>query len=214
MARASRELLDLFRRRKAPIRRRLREFTAIGERGSDRDLFRELAFCILTPQSSAHRCDAAIRQLEATGLLWTGSAGLIAAALRRRVRFHNHKARYLVAARNLLMGPGSVPMRSRLSMDAAALREWLVETIPGFGYKEASHFLRNIGRGEDLAILDRHILRNLVQHRVLRSLPKSLSRATYLAVEARLRAYAKRLGVTPAELDLLLWSRETGEVFK
>ena len=27
-------------------------------------------------------------------------------------------------------------------------------------YKEASHFLRNIGFGENIAILDRHILKN------------------------------------------------------
>jgi len=38
--------------------------------------------------------------------------------------------------------------------------EWLVKNLTGLGYKEAGHFLRNIGSGK-IAILDRHILRNL-----------------------------------------------------
>lgn len=74
--------------------------------------------------------------------------------------------------------------------------------------------MRNIGRGEDLAILDRHILRNLLRHRVIGRMPKSLTPKRYLAIEARLRKFAETVGVSVGVLDLLWWSRQTGEIFK
>lgn len=37
--------------------------------------------------------------------------------------------------------------------DAKETREWLVGEISGMGYKEAGHFLRNIGMGENKTIL-------------------------------------------------------------
>ena len=84
----------------------------------------------------------------------------------------------------------------------------------GLGYKEASHFLRNIGLGEDLAILDRHILKNLVLLGVIDEVPSSLSRKTYLDIERRMTEFSKRLGINMGQLDLLLWYKEAGEVFK
>lgn len=53
-------------------------------------------------------------------------------------------------------------------------------------YKEASHFLRNVGFGEDVAILDRHILRNLERLAVIDEIPKTLSPKLYLEIEDRL----------------------------
>jgi len=89
-----------------------------------------------------------------------------------------------------------------------------VRDIDGFGYKEASHFLRNIGRGEGLAILDRHVLRNLRRHGVLRSVPDSLARRRYLEIEEKVQRFARDVRISMAALDLVFWSRETGEVFK
>ena len=45
----------------------------------------------------------------------------------------------------------------------------------GLGYKEASHFLRNIGLSEDIPILDRHILKNLVLLGAIDKVPSSIS---------------------------------------
>jgi len=98
--------------------------------------------------------------------------------------------------------------------DPLVIREELVRSVKGLGYKEASHFLRNIGLGLHLAILDRHILRWMARLRLISSYPKSLSRRRYLELEARFRWLARYLGMTPAELDLLLWAMETGTVFK
>lgn len=52
-------------------------------------------------------------------------------------------------------------------------------------YKEASHFLRNVGFGEDIAILDRHILKNLVKLEVINELPKTLTPKLYLEIEEK-----------------------------
>ena len=93
------------------------------------------------------------------------------------------------------------------------LRAWLVANVKGLGLKEASHFLRNIGR-RDLAILDRHILKNLRYHGLLRTLPRTLNVRRYLATERRFRCFAAEVGIPMDELDLLFWSRETGQILK
>src|SRR5207249_12322603 len=97
---------------------------------------------------------------------------------------------------------------------AIGARDWLAREIDGLGLKEASHFLRNTGRGEDFAILDRHILRNLIRHGVVRRLPQTLTARRYLDIEARTQQFSHEIGIPMSALDLLFWSRETGEIFK
>ena len=79
--------------------------------------------------------------------------------------------------------------------------------------KEASHFLRNIGKGENLAILDRHVLKNLIRLQVI-DYPKTLSKRVYLEIEDKMKDFSNKVSIPLAHLDLLLWSLETGEVFK
>lgn len=107
-------------------------------------------------------------------------------------------------------------LRSTLEMfsSPAAAREWLVENVKGLGYKEASHFLRNIGLGEELAILDRHILKNLLLLGVIAELPRSPTKRLYLEIEKEMAAFSSRTGIPMGQLDLLLWYKEAGEVFK
>ncbi len=197
------------------IRARLAEFREVGRR-SDEALFEELCFCLLAIQTKARVADAAVRDMAHRRLLWEGDARAIAAILRRRVRFHNHKAAYIVAARRRFLGEGRASLRAALNRfdSPKEARAWLVAEVDGLGLKEASHFLRNIGRGEDLAILDRHILRNLVLHRVIGRVPRSLTSRRYLEIESKMARFAESLGISVGVLDLVLWSRETGEVFK
>jgi N-glycosylase/DNA lyase len=82
------------------------------------------------------------------------------------------------------------------------------------GYKEASHFLRNIGFADDLAILDRHILKNLKIFGIIEEIPKSLSKKKYLEIEEKMRNLANEVNIPLSHLDLLFWSKETGEIFK
>lgn len=211
-----RHIADLdadFAARGDAVRRRLEEFRRVGE-GDDRALFRELCFCLLAVQTKARTADAAVRAMEDAGLLWSGDERALATFLWHRTRFHNHKAAYLCRARARFSEDGEplgALVRGKEPEDA---RLHLARTVDGIALKEASHFLRNVGRGENLAILDRHILRNLAHHGVIPRVPASLTERRYLGIEGRMRAFADHLGWSVGVLDLLLWSRETGEVFK
>jgi len=202
-----RKLLEEYRRKKADIKKRLCEFREVG-RGSAKDIFAELCFCILTPQSNARQCDKAIRELKKKGLLFKAPAGAIRPVLKGRSRFHRKKAGYLVEARR------SFDRRVLSGGNILEARKKIAENIKGVGYKEASHFLRNIGLGRGIAILDRHILKNLKRYGVIDAVPSSVSVKSYLNIEERARSFAKKIGLGMEELDLLFWSRETGEIFK
>src|SRR5207245_8191940 len=94
------------------------------------------------------------------------------------------------------------------------LREWMVENVKGLGYKEASHFLRNVGLGEEFAILDRHILRNVKRMEVIPEVPVSITKKRYLEIEEKLRRFSREIRIPLADLDLLFWSRETDWILK
>ena len=197
------------------ISARLEEFRRVGSRNDER-LFEELCFCLLAIQTKARAADAAVKALAVDDLLWAGELREIAPFQRRRIRFHNHKAAYIVRARERFFPPGGPGLRKSLEGlgDAKPTRAWLVREVDGLGWKEASHFLRNIGRGDGLAILDRHILRNLQRHGVIRRMPGSLTPKRYLQIEGRMESFSEDVEISMAALDLLFWSRETGEIFK
>ena len=204
-----------YNKRKTEIKKRLREFGCVCK-GRDADIFAELCFCIATANANALMCDKAISELKASNLILDGTCGQIRPKLRGRVRFHNKKAEYIIGARKLFSRGRCVDMRKLLGMrDVFAMREWLVEHVKGLGYKESSHFLRNIGLGRDIAILDRHILKNLKRYSAISEIPASVgSRKVYLAIEDNMRSFSRRIGIPMDELDLLFWSMQTGFVFK
>ena len=209
------ELNELYRLKKSDIVNRLEDFLRFRQKGSDEEIFRELAFCIFTPQSKAKSCWASIQKLDEQDLLFKGSAEQISRTL-HCVRFHNKKAEYLVRARQLFLTNGKLSLKPLLNSypDIRKCREWLVTNLTGLGYKEASHFLRNIGFGEKIAILDRHILRNLYLLGVIPEVPESLSRTKYLGIEEKMEECAAKIAIPLSHLDLLLWYKETGVIFK
>lgn len=201
------ELQSEFLLRRDAIRQRLREFASVNPT----EYFYELAYCLLTPQSSAVNAARTVEKLKAAGFL----ARMIepAALLRQKdsyVRFHNTKGEHLKEAKQKFP---EIAAKLRNDQSGRELREWLVKNVKGLGWKEASHFLRNIGY-RDLAILDRHILRNLKRHNVIRSLPTTLTASRYLGIEQKFLAFAQSVNIAMDELDLLFWSRETGEILK
>lgn len=208
------ELLSVYSQRRGEIEGRLRQFEKVGKRSSN-VLFSELCFCLLTPQSKARVCDAAIRELQQKGLLLKGSWEEIGDAI-SGVRFPHNKAGFIVEARELFTGDGGYDLKGIVQGGTRAknLREWFVKNVKGLGYKEASHYLRNVGVGFDLAILDRHILRNLLRYDIIESVPNSMTKKRYLEIEKKMRKFAKNIGIEMGALDLLFWSMETEEVFK
>jgi len=213
---AREDLKRLHKQLKGQIIRSLGEFKAIWESGSEDDIFHELVFCLLTPQSKAKTCHSAVCYIIEEDILHKGTRTRIAQALRSKTRFHNTKAQNLVSAREIFTKEGKITIKGIISefKNPTESREWFVDNIRGMGYKEASHFLRNIGLGEDLAILDRHILKNLTLLGVIEEVPASLSRMRYLKIEGRMKKFAENIKIPMAHLDLLLWYMETKEIFK
>ncbi|MDP6686329.1 MAG: DNA lyase, partial [Candidatus Omnitrophota bacterium] len=153
-------------------------------------------------------------ELKKTGLLFNGQASAIKPKL-NVARFWNQKSKYLVYARKLLKKGNSFCVKPHIDeSDIIKTRDWLVKNIKGFGYKEASHFLRNIGFGRDIAILDSHILKNLKTYSVIDEVPKTLTKKRYLEIEDKMRKFSRGISIPMDALDLLFWSRETGFVFK
>ena len=96
--------------------------------------------------------------------------------------------------------------------DEGKRREWLVKNVKGIGYKEASHFLRNVGY-DNYAIIDFHIIDVLAKYKVIRR-PQKLNRERYHKIEEKLKEVAANAKLSLAELDLYLWYMETGKVLK
>ncbi len=209
------ELKTLYAERRMDIQKRLDEFKHVLSKGSQEDVFAELCFCILTPQSEARSCWNAILKLREKKLLLTGTPEQIGEHL-HEVRFFENKARYIVLARNQFTRGNGLQLKEQVESfyNPFERREWFVENVKGLGYKEAGHFLRNIGLGEEFAILDRHILRNLKHVGIVEEVPTSLTKKKYLDIEERLRRFSSEIGIPMGELDLLFWSKETGWIFK
>ncbi len=189
------------------VKKRMEEFEHIG-RGSNEELFKELSFCLLTANYSA---EGGIRiQREIGDGFITLSLDELARELRHLGhRFPRARAEYIVEARRFLPR-----LREILSSfdDEKALREWLARNIKGLGFKEASHFLRNIGF-ENIAIVDFHIVDLLVRYGLIER-SRSITKRRYLEIEGILEKIADRANLTLAELDLYLWYIETGKVLK
>lgn len=210
------EIEKVYREKKAEIRKRLDEFKDIWKKGTNKDIHVELSFCILTPQSKAKNAWKAITELREMGVLFGGDTEEITPYL-NIVRFKNNKAKYLVELREQMKNvEGDIITKDFFSTfkDVYEMREWIVKNIKGMSYKEASHFLRNVGFGEEIAILDRHILRNLVRLGVIEEIPKTITEKKYKEIEKDFQVYCEEVGISMGEMDLLLWYLEAGEIFK
>jgi len=209
------DLKKEYEKQRKAIRERLLEFKQVWKE-SDERIFEEMVFCFCTPQSSARSCYSAVDYISRSGILMKGDEKAISKALRGNVRFHNNKTRFIIEARDLFTdNAGKLRIKEILHHhDPLVTRQWLVNNVKGLGYKEAGHFLRNIGFGDNIAILDRHILRNMVTYGIIKEYPKTISKKSYLDLEERFRHFSKKAEIPMAELDLLFWAKETGEIFK
>ncbi|HVS20981.1 MAG TPA: hypothetical protein VHD88_03995 [Pyrinomonadaceae bacterium] len=210
-------LRDAHAQRRKEIRARLREFREVWRTGSDAQLWEELVYCIFTAGASAKMGFNAVTAIRP--LLKDGTREAMTRALTKRpaYRFFNVRPGYVVATRDYLRESFSMRLRRRLASfnDPFARRDWLAKDprIKGLGYKEASHFLRNVGF-KGYGILDKHIVRCLSELRVIDSPKPPTTRSGYLATEARMRQFSDSVGINFDELDLVLWSIKTGEVLK
>ncbi len=124
-------------------------------------------------------------------------------------RFYRKRAEFIVLARKY---KNIKNILSKFNSEFE-MREFLVKNIKGLGYKEASHFLRNVGF-DNVAIIDRHILNVLCTYGYLKEIPKTLTRKRYLEIEKILKDISKRVNLKLSELDLILWYLKTGKILK
>lgn len=196
------------------IRDRLDTFSAVWRKG-DRAVFSELCFCILAANSSAQM---GLDTLAAMGdLLWDGSVREIQTKLSGRFRYWRVRPEYIVATREFLRGACGMKLRDFIMTfpDSRQRREFFAESpqVRGIGYKESSHFLRNIGFN-GYAILDKHILTCLRELGVIgrRLFPTNPRR--YRLIEGRMIRFSRECGIGIDELDLVLWKHKTGKILK
>ena len=196
---------------KGEIRRivdaRLKDFKDFQNRSAE-DLFIELCFCITTANCAAESC-IRIQQIIGDGFNTLSEENLSARLKELGYRFPNKRAIYITEARK---HKESLTEMIRSGSRDKEIRDWLVKNVLGLGYKEASHFLRNIGY-TDLAIIDFHIVDILAEHEIIEE-PKTLSKTKYMKIEQVLRDLANETNLTLSELDLYLWYLETGKVLK
>ncbi len=187
------------------INRRVEEFRKNGEKNEE-EIFKELCFCILTANFRADRC------IEIQERLGDAFIHLFQKDLEEELRKAGHRypkkrAEFIVEARKHLK-----ELKRLLEVDERDAREWLVRNVKGVGYKEASHFLRNVGK-MNVAIIDKHIMSILSDFLGVER-PRSLTRKKYLEFEETLRGIAERVNMSLGELDLYLWFMKTGKVLK
>jgi len=168
----------------------------------------ELCFCLLTPQSNGIRCDEAVQELRNKSFHSSNINPV--SIIKTKTRFHNTKAKSLLKAKKQYSEIKDVISSSK---KPEVKRKWLVNNVKGMSMKESSHFLRNIGH-RNLAILDRHILKNLEEFGVIKEIPSCLTEKRYLEIEKLMKEFAMKVDISLYELDLLLWSKETGKIFK
>lgn len=201
------ELNSHYSKTKTEIKQRLAKFKNVKKE----DYFYELCFCICTPQSKAK--NALLVQNQLTHLDFKNNDVDITKILRipeNYIRFHNQKTKRLLEIKENWK---TIESTLNSNLNNYQKRDWLAENVKGIGYKEAGHFLRNIGY-ENLAILDRHILRLLVECKVYKEIPKISSKKLYHHVENDFLKFSNKVQIPIDELDLLFWSFIAGEIIK
>lgn len=210
------DLVLLFNQIEDEITKRLEEFSDLWEGATDEELYREMAFCMCTPQTNAKHAWKAVTRLEELDYFENGEWEQISFILKESgVRFHKNKTKYIVRNKsNFYYDTRGAILKNINGGDIVSARNKLADSVIGWGMKEASHFLRNIGFGDSICILDRHILRQLKEYGVITSIPNSISKGDYIAIENDMRHFAEEINIPIAALDLVFWYKAKGEIFK
>ncbi len=189
------------------VENRKQDFIRAGK-SSPEIIYGELCFCILTANTSA---EMGIRTQEIIGL--EGFLNFDEETMRKRLkearyRFYNVRSKFLVQSRWIVDElPHIIAMKDRIGA-----RDYLVNNLKGIGYKEASHFLRNVGVF-DFSILDKHILNMIRKEHPERKFLVG-SRKNYLETEKTILEFADSISLEPGILDLYLWKIATGKLLK
>lgn len=225
------DLIDEYDTRKNDIKSMLRKFEKFGRGGyhwvyheeelvlkktsdaKDITLFEEMCFCTFTANASAVM---GLKSVDAVRpRLMDADQIELSRLLTGKHRYPNARAKYIVCNREFLKINHDFKLHKLLNSfnSPEEAREFIVKNIKGLGYKEASHYLRNIGY-KDLCILDKHILRSLHENNIIDEIKVPKNRKEYLEIEKKMKSWAKEININIDELDLLLWGMKTGVILK
>jgi N-glycosylase/DNA lyase len=209
------ELKQIYTEKRREIQDRLAEFAEVGREASDEKLFEELTFCIYTAGASARMGLRSVERVRP--VLMTGSDQEIERALSGAHMWPEQRAARVYQTREYLREHCGMEMRQLLEgfRSADERRDFFAagRGIRGIAYKEASHFLRNIGY-TGYAILDKHILARLSEFGVIENPKPASTKKKYVAIEEKMKEFAGQVRIDFDELDLLLWCTKTGEILK
>ncbi len=215
------DILEQYEEKKEEIDSRLEEFRSLRD-AEDRRLFKELIFVLLTSQTSAEKAWEAAEKLDELQLLERGDKQEIEEVLAQyEIQYERNKASYIVENRKKLSQPTlqdptkSFKIKNKINEeDLEKTRKWFADNIKGISWKGASHFLRNIGYGDSFAIASTYISKSLYSLGKKENTEPPKNREEYLEDERLMQEISKETGIDIQALDLVLWSMETGEVFK
>jgi N-glycosylase/DNA lyase len=189
----------------------------------EEDLWQELACCVLSsqvPYPLAQAVASAIREDSLLAPLAPVDEGAYTARLSeilhrefivdgraRRYRFPNSKARQLAATRRTILETFGTLSAGLAAFDGAdEARLWFVTHAPGLGPKQASMFLRNCRDANDLAIIDRHVLRYMELAGLTGSNPNGpTGYLRYVEDEIALRRHSRAKGYILGWFDYAVW---------
>jgi len=204
-----------YRSKKLQIKNRIIEFESLSNSADDNRIFQELVFCILTAGTSAEMGIKVIEEIK--DIVLTGNRLEIKNKLKGIYRFYNIRSDYIFHTREYLISNYGFKIRELLDSfnNSSERRDFfaLNKNIKGIGFKEASHFLRNIGY-KGYAILDKHIINSLAELGVIKENKMPTNRKKYMEIEKEYKIYAKENDFDIDELDLLIWSEKTGKILK
>lgn len=206
-------MIDEFKRhyysRQKEIQTRLKEFEKF-RKSSDKKLFEEVVFCVFAANSSATMAQTALKLLKP--ILFTGTLEDYQKTIEKKVRFYNIRSKYLYENR-LVMERYDNFLNHLESLEHHERRLFIKTNFKGFGMKESSHFLRNIGF-KNYCIIDKHVLNLMTEFSVLDSANPPKNVDDYLTIEKKIINFAEENNYNIDELDLALWSFKTGKVMR
>lgn len=200
---------------------------------SEGELWGELCLCILSSNVPYELAKSAFFHLREMSLLepkWitqtSNSVRIIAQELSksiylpkkkngqyRKYRFPNIRAKNIVGATETLYVKnfGLVRILEKEKSEQET-RCFLAKNISGVGLKEASHFLRNIGYSESLAIIDTHVIAFLED---IEALPQDTIRTVtppiYMRLERILQELCISLNLNLSTFDMAIWHYMRGK---
>ena len=177
---------------------------------SHRELLEEMAFCLFAANSSAKM---GIKACELIREHLDSDLETLRGKVHKKVRFYNKRIEYYHYNREYIESNHEDFEKFLKKFESPlGLRAYINSNLKGFGMKESSHLLRNLGyRG--FAIIDKHVL-SVTDEVFGVKLEKPRNEKEYLLAESRLKEIALAHGFDFDVLDLAMWSYRTGEIIK